>query len=126
MNKEYTELQKAALEYAGLDKIPDEEERYYQREKCEKYDAYISGANWQDTVNQLVYKKIFNEGYEEGFERGRDDVYDELFEDAITCKVSWYDGQYLDFTQEQQDKVLEKIGAKIDDEVKVIIIKEDE
>jgi hypothetical protein len=31
----------------------------------------------------------------------------------------------LDYTQEQQDEVLEKIGANIGDKVKLIIIKED-
>ena len=43
---------------------------------------------------------------------------------SMVCKVDWYDGFLLDYTQEQQDKLLEKIGANIGDKIKVILIKE--
>lgn len=59
--------------------------------------AYITGARWQK---------------------------EQLIKNAISCKVFWYDGPKLDYTQEQQDNVLEKIGADVDDNVQVIILKE--
>lgn len=50
---------------------------------------------------------------------------EQMLEDAISCNVSWCDGPYLDYTQKQQDLILRKIGADVDDKVKVIIVKED-
>jgi hypothetical protein len=46
-------------------------------------------------------------------------------QDAIGCKVFWYDGPLLDYTQEQQDDTLEKIGAEVGDKVKLIILKDE-
>lgn len=43
---------------------------------------------------------------------------------SITCNVDWYDGFILNYTQEQQDELLEKIGANVGDKVRVILIKE--
>lgn len=45
-------------------------------------------------------------------------------ENSIVCKVDWYDEFFLDYTQEQQDKLLEKIGANVGDKIRVILIKE--
>ena len=45
-------------------------------------------------------------------------------ENSIVCKVGWYDGFLLDYTQEQQDALLEKIGANVGDKVRIILIKE--
>ena len=45
-------------------------------------------------------------------------------ENSMICKVDWYDGFLLDYTQEQQDKLLEKIGANVGDKIRVILIKE--
>ena len=45
-------------------------------------------------------------------------------ENSIVCKVGWYDGILLGYTQEQQDELLEKIGANVGDKVRVILIKE--
>ena len=42
----------------------------------------------------------------------------------MDCKVDWYDGFLLDYTQEQQDELLEKIGADVGDKIRVILIKE--
>lgn len=46
------------------------------------------------------------------------------FENSMVCKVDWYDGFLLDYTQEQQDELLEKIGADVGDKIRVILIKE--
>ena len=43
----------------------------------------------------------------------------------IDCKVFWYDGPLLDYTQEQQDDALEKIDAHPGDKVKLIILKDE-
>lgn len=45
-------------------------------------------------------------------------------ENSMVCKVDWYDGFLLDYTQEQQDTLLEKIGATCGDKIRVILIKE--
>lgn len=45
-------------------------------------------------------------------------------ENSMVCKVGWYDGFFLDYTQEQQDALLEKIGATCGDKIRVILIKE--
>lgn len=58
------------------------------------------------------------------YENGQNAMLESLKEDAIRCKVDWCDGPLLDYTQEQQDDVLEKIGADVDDNVLVIILKD--
>lgn len=51
----------------------------------------------------------------------------ELFtKDAIQCNVFWYDGLNIDFTQEQLDESLRKIGAGDGDRVKIVIMKVNE
>lgn len=52
------------------------------------------------------------------------EVKDVDFENSMVCKVDWYDGFLLDYTQEQQDELLEKIGANVGDKIRVILIKE--
>lgn len=48
-----------------------------------------------------------------------------MMKDAVECNVGWCDGLLLDYTQQQQDKALDKIGAKIGDKVKLVIIKDE-
>lgn len=50
----------------------------------------------------------------------------ELMKEAISCKVFWLDGPLLDYTQEQQDNALERIGAHVGDSVKLIILKDED
>lgn len=45
-------------------------------------------------------------------------------ENSMTCEVGWYDGFLLDYTQEQQDELLKKIGANVGDKIRVILTKE--
>lgn len=71
-----------------------------------------------------VYKAIT-----EHLER-RDKIVEEEFlkrlkDNAIHCKVSWYDGPLLDYTQEQQDDALERIGATVGDKITMILLKEE-
>ena len=56
---------------------------------------------------------------------GYRDCKEEMMKDAISCNVGWYDGFILDYTQEQQDDILLKLGADVGDKVKIIIVKED-
>jgi hypothetical protein len=44
-------------------------------------------------------------------------------ENHINCKIGWYDGMFLDYTQEQLSTLLDKIGANVGDEVKIYITK---
>jgi len=60
------------------------------------------------------------------YENGKKDKEEEIMKDAIHCKVFWHDGPLLDYTQEQQDDALEKIGAEVGDKVKLIIVKDNE
>ena len=73
------------------------------------------GANHTPLPEDTV---LFNKGVAEGRRL--------MMEEAISCNVIWHDGPLLDYTQEQQDNALEKIGATIGDKVRVIIVKEDE
>lgn len=43
---------------------------------------------------------------------------------SMVCSVDWYDGFLLDYTQEQQDELLIRMGADVGDKIKVILIKE--
>ena len=49
----------------------------------------------------------------------------QMMKDAISCEVEWYDGLYLNFTQETLDEVLSNKGIEAGNKVKVIIVKED-
>ena len=53
------------------------------------------------------------------------EIPEELKKNAIRCKVFWYDGPKLDYTQEQQDEALDRIGAKDGDSVLLIILKDE-
>ena len=46
-------------------------------------------------------------------------------ENAIHCRVGWCDGNLLDYTQEEFDGAVERLGLNIGDKVKVVIIKEE-
>lgn len=52
------------------------------------------------------------------------DVKDVDLKNSMTCNVDWYDGFLLDYTQEQQDTILKKLGVNVGDKVRVILIKE--
>lgn len=54
------------------------------------------------------------------YEKGRADV----LKNSIVCRAGWYDGFFLDYSQEQQDTLLEKIGVDVGDKVRVILMKE--
>ena len=59
------------------------------------------------------------------FKRGAKWQKEQMMKEAIPCKVFWHDGPLLDYTQEQQDNALERIGANVGDKIKLIIVKED-
>ena len=64
-------------------------------------------------------------GFAEGVKLGRRLERQDLMKGAVECNVIWYDGRLLDFTQEQLDAALDKIGAGVDAKVSVIIIKKE-
>ena len=78
---------------------------------------FEAGAEWQ--------KQQMKETLQTEYEKGRFDMREEMMKDAISCNVDWYDGFRLDYTQEQQDDILLKLGAGVGDKVKIIIVKED-
>ena len=68
-------------------------------------------------IRKVCYKQLLN--FLDTLETKEVDL-----ENSMVCKVDWYDGFLLDYTQEQQDALLEKIGANVGDKVRVILIKE--
>lgn len=90
------DLEEAAKEYAYTG-IPDEMKCIVEPVAEQIIKNFIAGAEWRK---------------------------EQMMKNAISCKVFWYDGLKLGYTQEQQDNVLEKIGADVDDNVQIIILKE--
>lgn len=88
-------------------------------------DAFIAGAEWQKEKDTRDMYMSDNRHFQKVYELGKKDIKEQMMKNAISCKVFWYDGPKLDYTQEQQDDVLEKIGAAVDDNVQVIILKDD-
>ena len=100
--------------------------------------GFYGGLRWQKAQDQKDLERLKKSWYEEGridgkyeglsddekYHQGLHDGQERMMKDAIHCNVFWYDGPLLDYTREQQDGALEKIGAKVGDEVKVIIVKE--
>lgn len=59
------------------------------------------------------------------FKAGAQNERERLMKEAVECNVIWYDGRLLDFTQQQLDAALDKVGAGVDAKVSVIIIKKE-
>lgn len=100
-------------------------------------EQYISKAAVVAEIERLVDShkslKTLDPTYYEGLVDSLDDVLSFLdtievkekdLENSMVCKVGWYDGFFLDYTQEQQNALLEKIGANVGDKIRVILIKE--
>ena len=102
-----------------IDKVKLLEELKKCEKICEDYmlshkDAVSQGiANAKRTVCQHIIKII-----------NTLEVKEVSLENSMTCEVGWYDGFLLDYTQEQQDELLKKIGANVGDKIRVILIKE--
>lgn len=70
------ELAKEAKKFAGIkpDTIIDEEEKYYNRESVEKYEAFLAGANcaYNEFINKACewLKNNFVNGKEIGCDAG--------------------------------------------------------
>ena len=86
------------LEEAARKTYPNKEGDLCSLHSALQRAAFIAGAKWQK---------------------------EQMMKEAISCKVFWHDGPLLDYTQEQQDNVLERIGANLGDKVRIIIVKED-
>lgn len=108
---ESSDLDEASWKYSDRDGIT-----YGQRYAMQI--DFKAGAKWQ--------KQQMKEALQTEYEKGRFDMQQEMMKDAISCNVDWYDGFRLDYTQEQQDDILLKLGADVGDKVKIIIIKEEQ
>ena len=93
----------------------DLEEAADEYEKKHTYQQYDGGGLTPE----------YNATLAEAFIAGYNLCKEQMMKEAIPCKVFWYDGPLLDYTQEQQDNALERIGANVGDKVKLIIVKED-
>lgn len=78
-------------------------------------------CNTSLTFTPVAIKRIVEHFYN----LGQKDKMDELNKDAIHCKIFWYDGPLMDYTQEQQDNALNRIDAHVGDKIKLIILKDD-
>jgi hypothetical protein len=128
------------LAYNGIlqfiDSIPEEHnedlEEYYTKEFLPKEWFAKPG---QRTISQFNFftaqhfaewqKQQMKEVLQTEYEKGRFDMREEMMKDSISCNVYWYDGFRFDYTQEQQDDILLKLGVDVGDKVKIIIVRED-
>lgn len=88
----------------------------------ETWDEHGGKAMVVDGCHDIWFPSLAPDDF---FKAGAQWQKEQMMKDAIECNIGWYDGLLLDYTQQQQDKALDKIGAKIGDKVKVIIIKEE-
>lgn len=120
-------------------------------ELCVQYDSIKAGIQAHaETYSFNIESELFNQltkeqqklwrkeieqacisGGDAGYTLAKDPRYKENLkmkevdlENSMTCEVGWYDGFLLDYTQEQQDELLKKIGANVGDKIRVILAKE--
>ena len=66
-----------------------------------------------------------DKSYDTGYKNGYEDCKKELLKNSFVCKIEWYDGMWLDYTQEQlEDILLDKLKSNVGDKVRLIILKE--
>ena len=66
-----------------------------------------------------------DKSYDTGYKNGYEDCKKELLKNSFVCKIEWYDGMWLDYTQEQlEDILLDKLKSNVGDKVRIIILKE--
>lgn len=114
------DLERCVVEQMEADGDVDDFVRRHIDDIASKY-AQL-GAQWQKERDQ----KELQIAEEHGILTGMNMEREQMMKDAIHCKVFWHDGPLLDYTQEQQDDVLEKIGAEVGDKVKLIIVKDND
>jgi len=81
---------------------------------------YIKSKEKKGVDYELLKKQL-----DEALAKETKESWNSFIDGTIDCKVSWYDGFMLDYTQEQLDNALLKIGAEVGDKVKVIVLKDD-
>lgn len=95
---------------------------------------YINKDTLMAEINKLKDKAYPNSDWNHGYVASCEKILSFLntlevkevdLENSMVCKVGWYDGFFLDYTQEQQDSVLKKIGVTVGDKVKVLVIKQE-
>ena len=90
-----------------------------ERKQKEEVSYYENGsfASWSDENHYFTLEDI--KSFIDTLE-----VKDVDLKNSMVCKVDWYDGFLLDYTQEQQDELLKKIGSDVGDKIRVILMKE--
>ena len=82
---------------------------------------FLAGAEYQRRQDQSLIELAEDHAMLAGMNKMKE----RMMKDAMECNVIWYDGRLLDFTQEQLDAALDKIGAGVDAKVSVIIVKKE-
>ena len=148
------DLEEAARLYAIPHYMRNVDVNYFEEYPYDKIAeaAFIAGAKWQSQQHRPVSGKYTEMDFEstrntfsedvynhnrknktpidmidldDAFETGADWMEKQMMKEAIPCKVFWHDGPLLDYTQEQQDNALERIGANVGDKVRILIVKDD-
>ena len=110
-----------------IDSLQEEPVSEDLEEACNSYydetwDEHGGKAMVVDGCHDIWFPSLATDDF---FKAGAQWQKEQMMKDAIECNIGWYDGLLLDYTQQQQDKALDKIGAKIGDKVKLLIIKEE-
>ncbi len=86
-------------------------------EEAEKYlEEHIEGGSATERSGFKTWGKYIARHFAEWQK-------EQMMIDAIICEVEWYDGLYLNFTQETLDEVLSNKGIEAGNKVKVMILK---
>ena len=122
---EYADGQRVGLA-AALRIIDEVEKEYPVSEDVQKTAHKVYPV---DMLGDVHHPKLLidrNQTKRESFIEGMLAERERLMKEAVECNVIWYDGRLLDFTQEQLDNALDKIGAGVDAKVSVILSKKGE
>ena len=126
------ELDEASVNYAATGEfLPNGKEMIdFQLEK-----AFKAGAKWQKTKDEKILRDFFNArnqgdasfkdllAFKEGVETGRKEMEEKMMAKAIDGKI--YETQARSKLKAVTTGNLSRLDYKVDDKVKVIVIKED-
>ena len=114
-------------ERKALCKGCEEECRFNKKEDSvsEDYGNALNSVAITFLQEQQIVPNFYADIIMKAVKRGANWQKEQMMKDAIKCEITWMDGFILNYTQEQQDGLLEKIGTKVGDKVKLVITKED-
>lgn len=89
------------------------------------YFCGVYKCNIMSTCSGKDVGDCIDKAYDTGYKNGYEDCKKELLKNSFVCKIEWYDGMLLDFTQDQLEKILlNKLKSNVGDNIRVILLKE--